>query len=273
MSRILMIDADSIKHILGWKVKDFTPDQIDIKPFCDSFMDFIIASNYSDQYIGIFSPKKTFRHNVYTLAPYKGNRKATDEHMKIWGPEIEKYFIDNFNFIVMNNLEADDGVAYLGKVLQDEGNEVTIATTDKDLLQTGLNIFDYKKVEFRKLTEGEAIRFIYYQCIVGDSGDNIKGVPGLGPKKADEILDLCSTEEEMFMTTLGAFSKKFGAEDGMKYLQETFMAVKMVDKTHPLFEKFKEQLEGLRDHIYDAPETLSGLSFEELLNASEWGDM
>lgn len=66
--------------------------------------------------------------------------------------------------------------------------------------------YNFVKKEKYFVTDEEAIRFFYYQCLIGDTADGIKGVPGIGPKKAKNILDACNSEEEYYWAVRDKFS-------------------------------------------------------------------
>lgn len=81
-----------------------------------------------------------------------------------------------------------------------------IASTDKDLdLIPGWHYNFVKGVKYF-VDDEEAIYNFYYQCLVGDTADGVKGVPGIGPKKAAAILSQCSTEQEMYNAVISKFS-------------------------------------------------------------------
>ena len=79
-------------------------------------------------------------------------------------------------------------------------NTFNVVSIDKDLDQfVGWHYNPKKKIRYL-ISPNDAIRFFYYQMLVGDTADNVKGVKGIGPKKAERILANCETEEEMFDT-------------------------------------------------------------------------
>lgn len=161
----------------------------------------------------------SFRKRLYP--EYKANR------LKVARPRYEQ---DVKDFLVRefkaqysdNGYEADDLLGIRSYEIDDtDGQEAIIVHLDKDLNQIPGLHFNWelrrndKVVREKRLygvTIAEANRFFWYQLIVGDSTDNIKGVIGMGPKKAEyllsniqpqeryqTVLDLYSNEEEMDM--------------------------------------------------------------------------
>ena len=76
--------------------------------------------------------------------------------------------------------------------------DYTIITTDKDLNMLRGKRYNFVKKEFNYVTEEQAMRFFYTQLLTGDRTDNIQGIPGIGPKKAEKMLKDAVTEEEMY---------------------------------------------------------------------------
>jgi DNA polymerase-1 len=84
-------------------------------------------------------------------------------------------------------LEADD---VMGIVSTKNGNQgkVTIVSDDKDMKTIPGRLYRPMADELLEITEEEADRFFFTQVLTGDTADGYKGVPGIGPKKAEAIL-------------------------------------------------------------------------------------
>lgn len=145
------------------------------------------------------SGPNNFRYGVYP--EYKANR-ITAKRPK-WEKEVKQFLTDVWGAQWSDGCEADD---MLGVRAMELGNQATIVTIDKDLDMIPGDHYNFIKKEKYFVTDEEAIRFFYYQCLIGDTADGIKGVPGIGPKKAQNILDPCSTEEEYYWAVRNKFS-------------------------------------------------------------------
>lgn len=144
------------------------------------------------------SGSNNFRYDVFP--EYKANRITTKRPR--WEKEVRNFLIENYGAQVAEG-EADDMLGIRQTEL--EGNSL-IATIDKDLDMIPGWHYNFVKKEKYFVTPEQAIRFFYYQCLVGDTADGVKGVPGIGPKKAENILASCNTEEEYYKAVVDKFS-------------------------------------------------------------------
>lgn len=153
------------------------------------------------------SPVKTLRHQEYP--EYKANRKKMDDDFKNqipWTQEIvEKLSIPN---IVVPTYEADDIIYTLAKKYgQDTDVQIDIYSSDKDLKQLlADNVFCIDAMKgiattiplFVKEYGFEPKHILEYLALIGDSADNIKGVNGIWPKKASDLIQKYQTIENIY---------------------------------------------------------------------------
>jgi DNA polymerase-1 len=165
-----------------------------------------LISEFNCPYIAVVmdSPVPTFRHELYPR--YKANRVEMPDDMKSQIPLIHK-LIEVFNIVKLqkDRLEADDIIAYLTEKAVSEGFEVSLVTKDKDLMQligpkvrmlapeTGgrLDVFGPEEVKNKLGVFPEQVRDLL--ALMGDASDNIPGIPGIGPKTAQKILEKAGT--------------------------------------------------------------------------------
>lgn len=154
---------------------------------------------------------KTFRHDLYP--EYKGTRAAMPEDLREQLDRVRE-LIDALSIPVeiKDNYEADDIIGTLSKQLAAEGHEVIVITGDSDLLQLaapGVTIVLPGARRFGELREygvDEVIeRYGFgpeyvpdYKALVGDTSDNIPGVPGIGDKSAKKLIAEFGSVEEIF---------------------------------------------------------------------------
>lgn len=168
-----------------------------------------LKKSYKAKEIILAADKGSSSYRKTLLPEYKQNRKdkfaeQTEEEkiqFEIFFEEYEKtikYIIDNNIYPVLRfqGVEADDIVAYIVKNKQLwEGNidHVWLISSDKDydlLINKRVSRFSYvtrKEITFDNWNthyECSPEDYISIKCLQGDSGDNVPGVPGIGPKKA-----------------------------------------------------------------------------------------
>jgi len=169
-----------------------------------------LISEFNCPYVAVImdSPVPTFRHELYPR--YKANRAEMPDDMKSQIPLIHR-LVEVFNIVKVqkNGLEADDIIAYLTKKAVREDFEVSLVTKDKDLMQligpnvrmlapeTGgrLDVFGPEEVKNKMGVFPEQVRDLL--ALVGDASDNIPGVPGVGPKTAQKILEKAGTIDRL----------------------------------------------------------------------------
>ena len=148
------------------------------------------------------SGPNNFRYGVYP--EYKANR-ITAKRPK-WEKEVKQFLTDVWGAQWSDGCEADDMLGVRQMELLGRQEPVVICTIDKDLDMIPGDHYNFVKKEKYFVTDEEAIRFFYYQCLIGDPVDNIKGVPGIGKAKGARILDACSTTEEMHEAVVNMYS-------------------------------------------------------------------
>ena len=154
------------------------------------------------------SARKTFRNEIYS--EYKANRSEAPDDLAPQFEYIRKSVLAfNLPSLELINYEADDLIAtYVDKILK-EGGEVTIVSSDKDLMQLykkGVRIYDPMKNKFineedvQKKFGVDSSKVIDVQSLAGDSSDNVPGVPGIGIKTAAELINQYGTLEKLLVS-------------------------------------------------------------------------
>ncbi len=155
-------------------------------------------------------PTPTFRHNNY--APYKAHRPPLPEGLRAQFPRVREV-IKAFNIPIyeLDGFEADDLLGTLSLQAKEHRVHTVIATGDMDTLQlvddwvrvtfarsprsSGFDYFDRDAVIARYGFEPQ--RLVDYKALVGDTSDNIPGVPAIGAKTATKLIEQYGTLEEI----------------------------------------------------------------------------
>ena len=139
---------------------------------------------------------RSFRNEIYP--DYKAHRPEPPEDLIPQFAAIrEATRAFNLPCIELENYEADDLIATYARQAREAGAEVTIVSSDKDLMQLvgeGVAMFDPMKNTPIGLAEVEAKfgvgpdKVVEVQALAGDSTDNVPGVPGIGVKTAAQLI-------------------------------------------------------------------------------------
>lgn len=144
----------------------------------------------------------TFRHEIYEA--YKGTRKPMDPELREQVP-VMKELLRAMNIVIVEHAgwEADDILGTLAKRAQKDGMDVALVSGDRDLLQIATDrikiripktkggkttIEDYYAEDVKKLYQVTPEQFIELKALMGDTSDNIPGVPKVGEKTAMELM-------------------------------------------------------------------------------------
>ncbi|NOZ42242.1 MAG: DNA polymerase I [Alphaproteobacteria bacterium] len=136
--------------------------------------------------------RKTFRNDIYP--EYKAHRPPAPEDLVPQFPII-RATVTAFNVpaIDSNGFEADDIIATYARKAESQGFQVTIVSSDKDLMQlVGDKITMFDSMKNKHIGVDQVIekfglgpeKVIEIQALAGDSADNVPGVPGIGIKTA-----------------------------------------------------------------------------------------
>ena len=142
-------------------------------------------------------PAPTLRDKLYK--DYKATRKETPNELVSQIPLIKQAInLLGIRLLEKEGLEADDIIAYVAYKSKEYNKNLTIYTPDKDLMQL---VEDEKIIVVNPITNKvfdekavlekfgvEPSKLADYLALIGDSVDNIKGIKGVGPKKAIELL-------------------------------------------------------------------------------------
>ena len=158
-----------------------------------------LLKQYQPEYIAmVFDAKgKTFRDDIYP--EYKANRPPMPDEMRSQVPYLyEIVEAMGLPLLVIEGVEADDVIGTLAAQAVDKSVDVLISTGDKDMAQlvndrvTLVNTMDNRVTDVAGVKNRfgvEADKFIDYLTLVGDTADNIPGVPKVGPKTAAKLIN------------------------------------------------------------------------------------
>lgn len=175
--------------------------------------------------------RHTFRTERY--ADYKGTRDKTPEELLSQFPLLREFAANmGIPFLEKDNYEADDIIGTLATQAAAKGYDVRVITGDRDALQLvrpnlrvlltkkGISeIKDYDTAAFEEEYGFEPLKLIDLKGLMGDTSDNIPGVPGVGPKTASKLL-LAYGSVENVLAHVGEISGKKLKENLQTYADQ-----------------------------------------------------
>jgi len=207
---IALIDSDIVAYRIAFACKD--ENETAAKHRLDGYLIDILACGVDNTYPDCFvdswklflTGKTNFRKDIAVTAVYKGNRTAPKpDHL----PALREHMIKEWGATVSDGQEADDDVAVAGTELGDDGIMVSL---DKDIDQVAGWHYNFVKKTGYYVSEAEGLFKLYCQILTGDAADNIIGIKGVGPVKANKMLSDCVYEYDMYCRCVEAYD---GNED------------------------------------------------------------
>ncbi len=157
----------------------------------------------------------TFRHEQYK--DYKGKRNPMPDELREQMPMIKELLhVMKIPTMEQAGYEADDLIGTMSRKGMEAGMEVTILSGDRDLLQLATDsvmiripktrggkttVEDYRASEVASTYGVTPTEFIEMKGLMGDTSDNIPGVPGIGPKTAEKLIRTYHTVESVLEHT------------------------------------------------------------------------
>jgi len=231
MKRLAIIDADSMIYIVAYKFRTKKVANM-VKINLNQFISELLHEAKATHYVGFYgsSDKTRIPNFRYAVDPeYKKNRPETPDFITKWRPTIHQEMTDRWNFMSVAGIEADDAVAIAKAKYENEFDEIVIITADKDLKQIAGTIhFDMNKHKFTVMDKFSADKFFAEQMLKGDTTDNIKGLPGIGPKKAADLVETCTNSVQLKWMIIrmykNHFDKNIVEPDIQKEIEDEWLA-------------------------------------------------
>ena len=200
---------------------------------------------------------KSFRREIY--ADYKAHRPdPPSDLIPQFGLIRQATRAFNLACVEQEGWEADDLIATYAKQAVETGAKVTIVSSDKDLMQLlrdGVSMVDTMKNTVIG-REGVKEKFGVYpekmielQALVGDSTDNVPGVPGIGPKTAAQLLDEYG-DLDTLLARAGEIKQQKRRENLVQFAEQARISRKLVTLSHdvpldvPLNDLAVDQIDG-----------------------------
>ncbi len=216
MSKIVLIDGHSILNRAFYGIPDLTNSEGMHTNAVYGFLNImfkILDEEQPDCLAVIFDRSEpTFRHEMYS--DYKGNRAPMAQELRQQVPVIKDVLhAMEIETVEKAGYEADDILGTISREAEKEGMDVCILSGDRDLLQLatdditiripktkqgGTEIENYTARDVLERYQVTPTEYIDVKALMGDSSDNIPGVPGIGEKGATAIISKYKSIENAY---------------------------------------------------------------------------
>lgn len=204
--KILIVDGHSILNRAFYGLPDLTNYEglhtNAVLGFLNILFKIMDEEKPSNLCVAFDVKQPTFRHLMYK--EYKGTRKAMPDELREQVPLMKDVLTSmHITIAEKGGYEADDIIGTLSRKADAEGYSVVIVSGDRDLLQLatdnilvripktkagGTTVENYYAADVRNLYGVTPVQFIDMKGLMGDTSDNIPGVPGIGEKTAGKII-------------------------------------------------------------------------------------
>jgi len=200
-TKTAFIDGDIIAYSVGFAAnKDPVQNALhSVKIMIRSMLEATGADSYRVYLTG----DGNYREEIATIQPYKGNRKSDKP---IHYEAIRDYLVNAYDAVIIDGKEADDamGIAQTNALKNKEHS--VICTIDKDLNMIAGEHYNWRRADLYNVNQSQADLFFMRQLLEGDRVDNIPGIPGYGPKKAQAVIDSSENMSDLYWNILDIYS-------------------------------------------------------------------
>ena len=214
--KLVLIDGHSILNRAFYGLPDLTNSEGLHTNAVYGFLNimFRILEEEQPQYLAVAFDvhAKTFRHQLYEA--YKGTRKPMPDELREQVPLIKEVLrAMHVEILEKEGFEADDVLGTLARKAENAGLEVALVSGDRDLLQIASDhvkiripktkmgrteIEDYYAADVKAKLQVTPAQFIELKALMGDTADNIPGVPKVGEKTATDLMLTYGSIDEIY---------------------------------------------------------------------------
>ncbi len=204
--KIVLIDGHSILNRAFYGIPDLTNAEGLHTNAIYGFLNimFKVLEEEKPSYLAVAFDRKepTFRHEIYEA--YKGTRRPMPTELREQVPVMKEMLTAmQIQILEQAGIEADDILGSLAKQSEKKGMEVVLLSGDRDLLQIASDhikiripktkmgkteVEDYYAQDVKDKYQVTPLQFIELKALMGDTSDNIPGVPKVGEKTATELM-------------------------------------------------------------------------------------
>lgn len=204
---IAFIDGDPILYQASWG-----RSHGDAKARVLRLIEETVEATFAKDYLIALGTDDNFRNEFYTLYKKSASRVNSKSHRPEYFDDLKLFLGEQPNVVRTYGFEADDLIRIWSTQADEAGDPYVICSIDKDLDCIAGTHYNSKKNEAYNVTEDEANHFYWKQVLMGDSVDNIPGLPGVGPVRAAAMLEGLTNNEERKELVIQAYKNTYGKQ-------------------------------------------------------------
>ena len=223
MPKLLAVDGNSILNRQFYGIRPLTNSAGVFTQAVYGFLNVLFSQleNLKPDYVAVAFDLKapTFRHKFYP--EYKAGRHAMPPELAMQFPYAKKCISAlGIKVIELEGYEADDILGTLSRMAEEISAEAYLLTGDRDSYQlisdkitvlyaSNQSTIPFTEKEFCEKYTIKPSQFVDLKALMGDSSDNIPGVPGIGEKTAIKLISTCGTLDKLYedITASGVSAK------------------------------------------------------------------
>ena len=269
--KLLLIDGHSIVNRAFYGIPPLTNSEglhtNAIMGFINIFLNAV--NEFAPDYVMVaFDVRaKTFRHEIYP--EYKGTRKGMPDELHEQVPVLQDVLhAMGVKTATLAGYEADDVIGTYARIAHDDGLDVVILSGDRDLLQlatdetmvaipkTKLGSTEVEKYFASDVKDKYGVtpsEFIEMKALMGDSSDNIPGIPGIGEKTASSIISQYKTLENAYAHA-DEINPKRARENLKEFIEQGRMSLVLarINTDSPVEEDYKNARIGSQEDFLNS---------------------
>lgn len=216
MNKLLLVDGHSILNRAFYGLPDLTNSKGEHTGAILGFINIVLKIMEEEKpthlAVAFDVHEKTFRHHMFEA--YKGTRSGMPEELREQVPVMKELLqLMGVTIIEAPGFEADDIIGTMSRKGEEAGMEVSVLSGDRDLLQLATEkvlikipktkggkttVENYHSQEVMDTYGVTPLEFIDMKGLMGDTSDNIPGVPGIGEKTASKIISAYHSIENAY---------------------------------------------------------------------------
>jgi len=211
---LAIIDGDVLLYMSIWGTESLEDGK---KKFHTIFKD-ITNSLFTEDYVMAMGGPDNYRCDLYVEYKRSAGRVRSKSTKPDWFNDLKSWTVEAYDGCVLtDNCEADDMIRIWAIEADKADIQRCVVTVDKDLDCIPGNHYNPRTKAIYQVTKEYADYFYWKQLLMGDSVDNIPGIKGIGPKKADKILEGAVGTDELKRRISIEYNKAYD-EDGFNHM-------------------------------------------------------